>query len=328
MIIPPSTGKVPCVVILPDSLTADRDGNLIGQAAPRDALRKLAAALTEAGYASLRYDRIGYGASKPTQNWRGTHQDEVQVAQAAISAAHRPREVGKVIVLGEGDGSYLACLAAAESAPVDAYTFLNPPCGPWEELYAYRWGRLASWATGERRGWAEKNAPYELAMSTRYREMLAAAAAGNEFWTLTDGDYRVTCGLGRIREALQRPPQELFQSVTQPALVVAAERDVYTPPAAAARAAALMTQAGNQAVTSVSIPGVDHFFQPAAEDEGTRLQEWYGREGLSRPYEPRLDAELVAWLKKVAPAPPPPPVPAPPSPTDTPTTPEKQPQKK
>lgn len=317
MVIPPSMGKVPCVVILGDSLSADRAGNLIGEAAPRDALKKLADALTEAGYASLRYDRVGYGASKPTQNWRGTYQDELQVALAAISAAHRPRELGKVIVVGEGDGAYLACLAAAESAPVDGYVLLNPPCGPWEELYAYRWGRLNAWATGDNRSWAERNARHELALGAHFREMLAAASAGKDDWELVDGEYRATCALARLREALQRPPEGLFQSVTQPALVLTAERDVYTPPACSARGTAAMTGAGNKNITSVSIPGVDHFFQPAAEDEGTRIREWYGHEGISRPYDPRLYAELLTWLQKVAPAPPPPPPPAPPS-TDMP----------
>src|SRR4051794_18167656 len=138
-VLPPSSGKPPCVVILPDSQTDDRDGAQLHLGlADRDALKRLADALAAAGYASLRFDRIGFGASAPTQNWQGTYSDEVQVVRAAIGFAHRPKEVGKIIVLAEGDAAYLACLAAEYGGDADAYVFLNPPCGTWEDLYAYR----------------------------------------------------------------------------------------------------------------------------------------------------------------------------------------------
>src|SRR5947209_3413202 len=76
----------------------------------------------------------------------GTYADEVQAVRAAIGFARRPKEIEKVIVLAEGDGAYLACLAAEYGGDADGYVLLNPPCGTLEELYAYRYGSLATYA--------------------------------------------------------------------------------------------------------------------------------------------------------------------------------------
>lgn len=59
--IPESEGAVPCVVIAGGSLSHTRDGGFLRPGAlPRDALERLAVALDKGGYASLRFDRMGY----------------------------------------------------------------------------------------------------------------------------------------------------------------------------------------------------------------------------------------------------------------------------
>ena len=63
---PTPSVAVPCVVILGGTLSHTRDGALTDPGVPnRNALKRLADALAAAGYASLRYDRVGYGQSKP-----------------------------------------------------------------------------------------------------------------------------------------------------------------------------------------------------------------------------------------------------------------------
>ena len=66
LLMPHIEAKLPCVVILGGTLSQDRDGRLFDKnAPPRDALKRLAEALDGGGYASFRYDRVGYGLSKP-----------------------------------------------------------------------------------------------------------------------------------------------------------------------------------------------------------------------------------------------------------------------
>lgn len=77
-----------CVVIVGGTLSQTRDGGLAEQdAPPRDALNRLAEELAQRGFQTLRYDRVGYGASKPAGQWYGTYADEARVAAAAIQFA-------------------------------------------------------------------------------------------------------------------------------------------------------------------------------------------------------------------------------------------------
>src|SRR6186997_3273504 len=74
-----------CVVIVGGTLSDTRDGGMDRKGAPpRDALKRLAKQLASAGYASLRYDRVGHGGSQPTKAWTG---DEAEVAASAIEFA-------------------------------------------------------------------------------------------------------------------------------------------------------------------------------------------------------------------------------------------------
>lgn len=125
-LIPHIDEAIPCVVLLGGTLPADRDGRLLDvKAPPRDALRRLAEALQAGGYGSVRYDRVGYGRSKPGPEWTGSSADEGAVAAAVIEAVRKRRDFTKVIVLGENAGAYAACLAAKAGTQADGYILLG-----------------------------------------------------------------------------------------------------------------------------------------------------------------------------------------------------------
>ena len=126
VLIPHIHRPVPCVVILGGRLSRDRDGGLTGEGAPpRDALRRLAEALQAGGYGSLRFDRVGYGLSKPGEKWTGSDADRAAVAAAVIARAQKSRDFTKVIVLAEHDAAQVACLAAKAGAVADGYVLLG-----------------------------------------------------------------------------------------------------------------------------------------------------------------------------------------------------------
>jgi len=129
-LIPHIDEAMPCVVILGGAVSQDRDGRLLAKdAPPRDALRRLAEALQAGGYASVRYDRVGYGRSKPGPEWTGRSTDAAAVAAAVIEAARKRRDFTKVIVLAEHEGTYVACLAAKAGAQPDGYILLGARSG-------------------------------------------------------------------------------------------------------------------------------------------------------------------------------------------------------
>ena len=186
--------KVPCVVLVGGTLSdTRRRPHEPPRHLPRDALKRLAEALVVGGYASLRYDKVGHGESRPQAGWRGTYTDEAEVAAAAIAWVRRQPRINHVIVAGESAGAYLACLAAKEGVTADAYVFLAPLCGSVEETYGYNFGRLVEYADqdAEHLRWARENKlDYQLALGRHYKAMLAAAAEGKSTHELVDGGFR------------------------------------------------------------------------------------------------------------------------------------------
>lgn len=200
----------------------------------------------------------------------------------------------------------MACLAAKAGAYADGYLFLGDFCGKAEEIFEYNYGRLFAWASEseERMSWARSHGMRrELALGKLWPQVFAAARRGEPRYEAVDGDFRLTLDLARRIEELEHPPDDQFAYIQQPALAIAGSCDLNVAPHHAACAAMVMQRAGNMEARNVLIDGVDHNFQIAAEDRETAFRERYTFASFNRPYDPRLDRELEAWLGEVAPTP-------------------------
>jgi pimeloyl-ACP methyl ester carboxylesterase len=306
LLLPRSDRPLPCVVIAGGTLSQRRDGELDREGAPhRTALKRLAESLATAGYASFRYDQVGHGASRAKAGWSDLYAGDAQVL-ADICAYLRGRpECGKLIVAGESAGAYLACLAARAGSHADGYVFLGGFCGKAEEIFSYNYGRLAERVERDQEfaSWAEGSqlAP-QLAFGRRWREMFAAARAGQDHFEVIDGAYRQRVKITRRREELDNPPDEMYAYIKAPALAIAGARDLNVAPHHAAAAVAMMQRAGNLRCRSVLIDGADHSFQVAPEDADLAFRERYTFASFLRPYHPELDRQILPWLREVAPA--------------------------
>ncbi|MEY2963380.1 MAG: hypothetical protein RL754_641 [Bacteroidota bacterium] len=110
------------VLIIAGSGPTDRDGN--NAIMKNNSLKFLAEALAEEGYATLRYDKRGVGASTSEQgeaDLRFTHFAED--AAAWVEFLREERGFKKVVVLGHSEGALLG-LVAATMLPVDGYVSL------------------------------------------------------------------------------------------------------------------------------------------------------------------------------------------------------------
>jgi pimeloyl-ACP methyl ester carboxylesterase/quercetin dioxygenase-like cupin family protein len=296
---PEAARAVPCVLIVGGSLSNTRDGELVRKGVPkRDALARLAHALADKGYASLRYDKAGHGKSKAKSGWTGTYTDEAAVAAAALTYLRGRKEFGPVAVVGESAGAYLACLAAKEGTSADAYVFLGGHCGPGEAIYEYNFAPLVKYAASgpEQKAWVEKELRFELALGKGYKAMFAAAQKGEKTFELVDGDYKKSVDLSRRQEELKFPPDEMFRHIQSPAIAISGDKDLNVPPSHAAKIVSVMRKTGNHATTCVVLPGVDHSFQKVPEDEALRFRERYDFTSFRREYDPRLYKEVAAWL--------------------------------
>lgn len=295
LLLPRASRPVACVVIVGGTLSQLRDGELDREGVPRrTALKRLAESLAGAGYGSFRYDQIGHGSSRAKAGYVDLYGGDARVLAEIYTYLRGRSECTQIIAAGESAGAH-----------ADAYLFLGGFCGKAEEIFSYNFGRLAEYVErdNEHAAWAKANRlDRDLAFGRRWREMFAAARAGQDSFEVVGGAYRQTVNLLRRREELENSPDEMFAYIKSPALALAGTRDSNVAPHHAACAVAVMQRAGNLRSRAVLIEGADHNFQIASDDADLAFRERYTFASFNRPYHPGLDREILEWLQEVAPA--------------------------
>jgi quercetin dioxygenase-like cupin family protein len=157
-------------------------------------------------------------------------------------------------------------------------------------------------ANAEHAAWAQANKiERELALGRHWRDLFAAARAGQDSFEVIDDTCRQTVSLARRREELDNPPDEMFAFIKNPSLALAGTNDLNVAPHHAACAVAVMQRAGNLQTRAQLIEGADHNFQIAPEDGDLAFRERYTFASFLRPYNPELDHEILEWLDDIAP---------------------------
>jgi pimeloyl-ACP methyl ester carboxylesterase len=119
------TGKAPVVLIVAGSGPTDRDGNSAMLPGHNDSLKMLAEALARDGFASVRYDKRGIGASKAAAPPESQMRFDMYVDDAAawIAQLKADPRFSSVAVIGHSEGALIGMLAA-ERAGGSAYVSL------------------------------------------------------------------------------------------------------------------------------------------------------------------------------------------------------------
>lgn len=126
----PDHGVKGAALLLPGSGPTDRNGNQAG--APSDVLLRTADSLAAHGIASLRFDKIGAGATglgaytpETVGEYGFTDQVDHAAAAAELLAARTGIETSEILVLGHSEGG-LTALALAERGIGDGFGLLQP----------------------------------------------------------------------------------------------------------------------------------------------------------------------------------------------------------
>jgi uncharacterized protein len=122
LVVPPTNGKAPVVLIIAGSGPTDRDGNSPTLPGKNNTYRMLAEALAADGVASLRYDKRGIGESRAAGIRESDLRFDMYVDDAAewISQLRADPRFSRVIVAGHSEGSLIGMLAA-NKAHADAF---------------------------------------------------------------------------------------------------------------------------------------------------------------------------------------------------------------
>jgi uncharacterized protein len=131
-----SEEKYPLIVMVHGSGPTDRDSNAKGM--PMNIFKELSETVAAEGFASIRYDKRGVGASEGDFYETGV-QDLIDDAQAVLEFAKRHPNIDSenVILLGHSEGSILAPYIN-EKVPVDGIILLSGTAEPLAETMTWQ----------------------------------------------------------------------------------------------------------------------------------------------------------------------------------------------
>jgi len=161
--VPGSNGPYPCVIINPGSGANDRDGTLPlsgGNAAclypgllneTLRPYRQLAEALTDSGYAVLRYDKLEYTYTSPSALGAITFNKLWLPVMSAVDFLKTRNDIdtNNIILLGHSEGSSLIPLIARMRGDVKALISVAGPRTPFDSLLAWQLVYIADTCNGD-----------------------------------------------------------------------------------------------------------------------------------------------------------------------------------
>ncbi|MDF1521197.1 MAG: alpha/beta fold hydrolase [Trueperaceae bacterium] len=311
--IPDGPGPHPAVALVSGSGAQDRDG--ANPALPGyEPLRWLADHLTRAGFAVLRWDERGVGASTGDHASATSADPADDLAAAVRTLAARPdvdRE--RVGILGHSEGGTLVAVVGARAPEVAFGVAMAPSALPYTELVVAQVARISadSGMTPEQVAEAasQQTRVVELALAEDWpaleaylTEVTAAQVAALPAATqaqIPDVDAYVAqqaAGAAAFQQPWMRffltyDPADDWSRVTVPVLGVFAALDAQVDLDANLPAfEAALAAAGNDDATVVVLPEANHLFQRAetgALDEYLRLE---------MAFLPELPEAIAEWL--------------------------------
>jgi pimeloyl-ACP methyl ester carboxylesterase len=237
-------------------------------------------ALAHAGFAVLRYDERGQGASEGDPGKHPGFHDQVADAKRALAMLLVQPEVDpdRIVVVGHGEGGLRALLLAIDRpADVHAVALLAAPGRPYEQVLREQARERLVDIPPELRDQAEaeqKRMIDELVQGKAPPELLPQAK-----W---------------LSEIFAVKPAELVARMRVPMWLAQGGKDFEVDPIADSTALARAAKRGKAKLVLRRYADLDHLFKP---EPGTSSPSRYL--ALGRPVDPGFVADLVAWATSV-----------------------------
>lgn len=271
-------GACPCpaVLLIAGSGPTDRDGNS-SSGLRTDTYKQLAATLAEAGFASLRYDKRGIGASADAERDEASLRFDTLVADAHAWLDWLARD-GRFTILtvaGHSEGALVGMLAI-ENSPANAFVSLAGPAAGGAQLL--------------RRQLAGRLTPAQLA---QHEQILSRLEQGRPYADVPSEWrplYRASVQ-PYLMSWFRRSPVEVISRLRVPVLIVQGDKDKQV----SVEDATALRQAHPDAELSI-VPGMTHTLKHIESDKAQIAS--YTDPSL--PLSPRLKEELVEFLRRVS----------------------------
>jgi pimeloyl-ACP methyl ester carboxylesterase len=274
----------PGVLLASGSGPLDRDSN--HRRARFDVARQLATALAAAGFASLRYDKRGVGASPGDWRAAGLYHNVDDLAAARDTLAARPEvDATRLVVAGHSEGAVLAAALAARGAPLAGVVLLSASATRGEDLLRWQARQLARTLPAPVRG-----------LLRLLRTDLEAKVAANHARIRATTTDVARIGVARVnarwtREFLDHDPRRDLARVHVPVLALTGAKDLQVDPADLDVIVATVPAP----VTVHRVPDVTHTLRRQPGPASLRAY----REELRRAVDPVVLDTVVSWCSAV-----------------------------
>lgn len=281
-----ATGKVPAIVLVGGADSDDRDGT--SYRVP--ILANLAGATAQTGFLAVRYDKRGYGQSGGRRE-SATISDLSDDVRAIVKWLSDRKDVDtkRIVVLGHGEGAWVALLAAARDKRITGVISIDAPSTTGAQLaleqQQHALDRL-------------KATPAERAQKIELQRKVQEAVLTGKGWEGVPPDLRKQADTPWTQSILSFDPARVIEDVRQPLLFVHADLDRQIPVSHVERLVELAkNESKSKSVEVVTIRGVNHLLVPAVTGES---DEYASLDDLNVSKD--VTGAVQAWLAKTSPS--------------------------
>lgn len=298
----PEGPPAPGVLLLGGTFSDLRDGDADPRhrpdIPPHGMYRVLAEGLAAAGFAVLRFDRRGCGASSGQRPDRATEIADAGIAWRWLGA--QPAVAGGWAMIGESAGAYVLCRLVAAGARPEAAVLQGALYRSMDGLIEFNVRRArAYWERGpEEREWMWQHARAEYISAVTGPAYLQAIRSGGTGVRIEDERGTFERSVDVIAYDLAHPPADQKQYLACPTLVIHAADDLNVPVEDAFDTVRGLWAAGNRDVELTILPRADHSFQSTPDDEDERLRDRMSFASFRRPFHERYPAVVVDFLRR------------------------------
>lgn len=278
---PKKPTRLPAVVLVAGSGQVDRDEVVAGI----PIFGQLAAALADAGFLVVRYDKRGVGQSGGRAE-SATLDDYAEDLRAVVTYLDRRKDVDdrRIHVVGHSEGAWVALLAASRDKRIASIVMAAGPSVAGADLVLEQQKHVL-----DQMGVAPHEAEAKIALQKR----INSAVMSGTSWEGVEAGIRRQADTPWFASFLRFNPTSVMPKVRQPILVVQGELDRQVPAHHAERLAemARARKKGGDVAVKV-IPGVNHLFVPAKTGE---VGEYASLE--AREIDVAWATTIVQWLR-------------------------------
>ena len=251
-----AAARMPAVVLVGGADSDDRDGTISGV----PILANMAGAVSQAGFLAVRYDKRGSGQSGGRRE-SATISDLADDLRSVVRWVSKRKDVDdkRVVVLGHGEGAWVALLAASRDKAIAGVVSIDAPSTTGAQLALEQQQHVLD---------RLKATPAERAEKVELQKKVQDAVLTGKGWEGVPPDLRKQADTPWTQSILAFDPARVIEDVRQPMLFVHADLDRQIPVAHVDRLVEVArTESKSKSVEAVTVRGVNHLLVPAITGE-------------------------------------------------------------